>query len=99
MLHFLIDQMLDFHVAESLRNIGYDVIRTSDVGLATAPDTDVMKRAIQDGRILISLDEHFGDWAILPLDQHPGVIRLKVHPTTTKNVLSLLLANRIERKG
>lgn len=39
---------------------------------------------------LVTLDEHFGDWAVLPLDRHSGVIRLKVNPTTAKNILNLL---------
>ncbi len=42
-------------------------------------------------RILVTLDEHFGDWVVLPLSRHPGVIRLKVSPTTAKGILSLLL--------
>jgi hypothetical protein len=36
------------------------------------------------------MDEHFGHWAILPLSEHPGVIRVKAHPTTTANVAGLL---------
>jgi len=40
---------------------------------------------------LVTLDEHFGDWVILPLSQHPGVIRIKIHPTTSEKVLNLLL--------
>jgi len=39
----------------------------------------------------VTLDEHFGDWVVLPLERHPGVIRLKVNPTTTRNVLELVL--------
>jgi len=42
-------------------------------------------------RILLTLDEHFGDWVILPLSRHPGVVRIKVHPTTTKKVIKHLL--------
>ena len=37
------------------------------------------------------MDAHFGDWAILPLDRHLGVIRVKANPTTTSNVAGLLL--------
>ncbi len=40
---------------------------------------------------LVTLDEHFGDWVVLPLSRHPGVIRLKVNPTTAKRILSLIL--------
>ena len=41
--------------------------------------------------MLVTLDEHFGDWAVLPLSLHSGVIRLKVHPTTSQNILRVLL--------
>jgi hypothetical protein len=27
---------------------------------------------IAEDRTLITLDEHFGDWAVLPLSVHPG---------------------------
>ncbi len=40
---------------------------------------------------MITLDEHFGDWSILPLSAHSGIIRLKVNPATTVNTLTLLV--------
>ena len=43
-----------------------------------------MERVIAEGRTLITLDEHFGDWAVLPLNKHPGVIRVKIHPPLTE---------------
>ena len=54
-------------------------------------NSQILRKAIAENRILITLDEHFGDWVILPLRQHPGVIRLKVNPATSKNVINLLL--------
>ena len=56
-----------------------------------ADDAEILGFAIREERILITSDEHFGDWAILPLDKHTGVVRVKVHPTTTANVSKLLL--------
>jgi predicted nuclease of predicted toxin-antitoxin system len=88
---FLLDQMLDLDVAQILRNAGHDVIRVSDVGLATADDYAILRRAIDDDRVLLTLDEHFGDWAVLPLSQHPGVVRIKADPTTTSQVVSVLI--------
>lgn len=38
------------------------------------------------------MDEHFGDWAVLPLDKHPGVIRLKIHPPLTERLAERLLS-------
>jgi len=74
-----------------LRTEGYDVLRAYETGQARADDEEILEKAISENRILITLDEHFGDWVILPLSKHPGVIRLKVNPTTSKNIIELLL--------
>jgi predicted nuclease of predicted toxin-antitoxin system len=90
-LRVYLDQMLRQDVAEALRQEGHDVIRASEVGQARADDQQILNTAISEGRILVTLDEHFGDWVILPLSRHPGVIRLRVVPTTSEKVLELLL--------
>ena len=70
------DQMFQTHVAIMLRRTGYDIIRASEVGQSRADDRQILKKAINDNRILVTLDEHFGDWVVLPLHRHPGVILL-----------------------
>ncbi|MFN7923965.1 MAG: DUF5615 family PIN-like protein [Bryobacteraceae bacterium] len=87
----LLDQVLDEEVAQGLREAGHNAVRVSQVGLATADDAEILRRAVEDDRILVTLDEDFGDWAVLPLANHPGVIREKVNPTTTQLVLSVLV--------
>jgi predicted nuclease of predicted toxin-antitoxin system len=86
-----LDQMLRLDVSEALKNEGYDVLRASEIGQARADDDEILKKAIDENRILVTLDEHFGDWVVLPLRKHPGVIRLKVNPTTSNNIISLLI--------
>ena len=90
-IRLYLDQMLQTHVASVLRQAGYDVIRASEVGQSRADDRQILKKAIKDNRILITLDEHFGDWVVLPLYRHPGVIRVKVNPTKADNILAILL--------
>jgi predicted nuclease of predicted toxin-antitoxin system len=92
-LKLYLDQMLRLEVAQALRSEGHDVIRASEIGQARADDYEILQKAITENRILIliTLDEHFGDWVILPLSKHPGIIRLKVHPATSKNAIKLLL--------
>jgi len=90
-LKLYLDQMFRLDVAQALLGEGHDVMRASEVGQARADDHEILQKAITGNRILITLDEHFGDWVILPLSKHPGVIRLKVNPTTSKNVIELLL--------
>ena len=78
-------------VAQALREQGYDVLRALETHQNRADDQQILQKAITGNRILITLDEHFGDWVILPLSRHPGVIRIKVHPATSERVINLLL--------
>ena len=86
-----LDQMLRHEVAQALRNEGHDVLRATEVGQARADDHQILQKAISENRVLVTLDEHFGDWVILPLSEHSGVIRLKINPTTSNNTIKLLL--------
>ena len=44
-----------------MRNEGHDVMRASEVGQARADDYEILQKAIAENRILVTLDEHFGD--------------------------------------
>jgi len=90
-LRLYLDQMIQKHVAQVLSRDGYDVVRASEAGQARADDRAILEKAVLERRSLVTLDDHFGDWAVLPLDKHAGVIRLKVNPTTSKNILNLLV--------
>ena len=90
LLKLYLDQILRLDVAQALRNEGHDVMRASEVGQARADDYEILQKAIAENRILVTLDEHFGDWVVLLLSKHSGVIRLKINPTTSKNAINLL---------
>jgi len=66
-LRLYLDQMVRLEVAQALRDEGHDVIRASEVGQARADDQEILHTAIEENRILITLNEHFGDWVILPI--------------------------------
>lgn len=66
-------------------------MRAEQAGLSRADDDIILAQAITDHRILVTLDGHFGDWAVLPLREHPGVIRVKVHPASNARVMQLLV--------
>jgi predicted nuclease of predicted toxin-antitoxin system len=59
--------MLRLDVAMALQDEGHDVQRVSEVGQARSDDFAILQKAIAENRILVTLDEHFGDWVILPL--------------------------------
>ena len=89
-LRLLLDQMIDTDVAADLRAAGHDVCCAAELGMARADDPEILEVAIRENRVLVTLDEDFGDWAILPLARHPGVIRVKADPTTTEIIESVL---------
>jgi predicted nuclease of predicted toxin-antitoxin system len=90
-LRLYLDQCLRVEVAQALRGEGYDVVRAAEVGQHRADDSQILHRAISDGRIFITLDEHFGNWAVMPLREHLGVVLLKVHLSTHENAIIILL--------
>jgi predicted nuclease of predicted toxin-antitoxin system len=90
-VRIFVDQMIRQEVATSLRDNGHDVLRALDVGLQRADDAVLLDHTCREGRVLLTLDGHFGNWAVLPLNRHPGVIRLKVHPPTVQAIETLLI--------
>jgi predicted nuclease of predicted toxin-antitoxin system len=86
-----LDQMFRAELGERLRLAGHDVVRASEAGQARADDALILDRAVREERILVTLDEHFGDWVVLPLSEHFGVVRVKAHPPTTESVMKVLL--------
>ena len=90
-LKLYLDQMIPSEVARKLLDQGHDVLRASETGQGRGDDRQILEKAISGNRILVTLDEHFGDWVVLPLSRHPGVIRIKVSPTTSKQILNLLV--------
>ena len=90
-MRLYLDQMLKVGLAEVLRNEGHDVARAAEVGQSRAEDDAILDFAIREKRVLVTVDEDFGDWAILPLTEHPGVVRVKVHPPTTEGIAEILI--------
>ncbi|MGA2060679.1 MAG: DUF5615 family PIN-like protein [Thermoguttaceae bacterium] len=90
-MKIFLDQMFRAEFAEKLRAEGHDVLRACELGQASADDAAILLKVIEIQRVLITLDEHFGNWAVLPMTKHPGVIRLKIHPATTSEAAKLLI--------
>jgi predicted nuclease of predicted toxin-antitoxin system len=83
--------MLRVELAGLLRDAGHDVVRAEQTGQARADDALILQTAVQEERTLVTIDRHFGDWVVLPLSEHHGVVRVEAHPTSTANVANLLL--------
>jgi len=90
-MRLFLDQMFKVDLLERLRAEGFDVLRTVDTGYSRASDDEILRFAVDQKRTLITLDEHFGNWVVLQLSYHSGVIRLKVHPPLTETIAGRLI--------
>ena len=90
-MRLFLDQMIDRCVADILRKTGHDVECAAQVGMARADDLEILEYCTKQDRVLVTLDEHFGDWTVAKLTAHAGVIRLKVHPTSSRDIQKVLV--------
>jgi predicted nuclease of predicted toxin-antitoxin system len=79
---FLLDENLSPAHGELLRAMGHDAVAVIEVGLAGSSDAQVAAFAVQQDRVLITLDADFANIIRFPPDRTAGVIRLRLHPPT-----------------
>ncbi len=58
-MRFLVDECLSTRVPALLTAAGHDAVHVIDCGLAGAPDDQVMAKAVEHGRVLLSADTEF----------------------------------------
>ncbi|MGI9088816.1 MAG: DUF5615 family PIN-like protein [Chthoniobacterales bacterium] len=90
-MRVFLDQMFHLELAEILRDEGHDVATAGAAMKSRADDAEILALAGGESRVLITRDGDFGDWAVLPLRAHAGVIRVETKPTTTGEAAALLV--------
>ncbi len=85
-MRFLADQDVYRASVDFLRALGHDVLCVRDVGMARASDEEILNRAHDDQRLLITRDKGFGALVFLLHRQHSGVILLRMSPLTVDSV-------------
>lgn len=94
-MHFLIDECTGPLVAAWLIQQGHDVYSVYDQSPGDTDD-EVLDRAFQEARILITNDRDFGELIFREGRSHRGVVFLRLDDERAANkihVLDLLLAN------
>lgn len=74
-MRLLIDSCVSKFAVNDLRRNGHDLIWIPEEG--TDPgDTEILNRAYQEDRILVTADKDFGDLVFVFQKPHPAIIRL-----------------------
>lgn len=72
-LKFLADESLESRIVLFLRDKGYDILAISEV-TPSIKDTEVLKIARNENRVIITNDKDFGDLVFFNHLKHTGII-------------------------
>ena len=78
MISILLDQGLPRSAASLLRDEGWDVLHTGDIGLSRSTDRQILEFARNEQRVIITLDSDFHTILALTNASTPSVIRIRL---------------------
>lgn len=74
-MKLLVDACVWGKACDELRGAGHDVVYAGDWP-EDPGDAEILRRAEQEGRVLVTLDKDFGALAVLAGQPHAGIVRL-----------------------
>jgi len=77
-MRLLLDQGTARSAASLLRQAGLDAVHTGETGLAEAEDSEIIRQASQEDRIVVTLDADFHTQLALTQALKPSVIRIRM---------------------
>ena len=92
MKRLLLDQGVPRDAALILRSLGWDVIHVGEIGLAAAEDSQIIARAVEEGRACVTLDSDFHALLALSGAECPSVIRVRMENVGGERMARLLIA-------
>jgi predicted nuclease of predicted toxin-antitoxin system len=78
-VRWLADECVDAGLVGRLRGAGHDTLYTAEIA-SGATDPQVIRRAHEDGRVLLTEDKDFGDLVFRLGMTVPGLVLLRVSP-------------------
>ena len=90
-MKLLLDQGLPLSAATLLRDVGIDTIHVGEIGLSAAEDAEIIQRAREERRVVVTLDADFHTLLALEEAIAPSVIRIRIERLRAQALTELLL--------
>ncbi|MBI4875726.1 MAG: DUF5615 family PIN-like protein [Acidobacteria bacterium] len=91
---FLADENIHPQATAFLRSAGCDVLTVQETGLSGAPDAEILRTALESGRVVLTHDSDFGALAVAASQDICGIVYLRpghIRPEFTNRTLAALL--------
>mgnify|MGYP006303808765 CR=1 FL=1 len=90
MIRLLLDQGLPRSTASHLKEDEWNILHVGTIGLSKAKDTDLIKYAHENNRIIITLDSDFHTFLAVTNAESPSVIRIRIEGLKGPDIARLI---------
>lgn len=90
-MKLLLDQGLPRSAVVLLCETGIDTIHVADIGFSEAEDTEILQKALEENRVVVTLDADFHALLALSEAASPSVIRIRIERLRAQALTELLL--------
>jgi predicted nuclease of predicted toxin-antitoxin system len=90
-MKLLLDQGLPLSAATLLREQGINTIHVGEIGLSAAEDNEIIQKAKEEKRVVITLDADFHTLLAINEAISPSVIRIRVERLRAQALTELIL--------
>lgn len=90
-IKFLTDENIAKSLVRALRKKGYNVKDIKEEKLFGISDTEVINKAKEDDRVILTHDKDFGNLLNYPLQSHRGVVLIRYRNQSPSYVIARLI--------
>ncbi|MCK5153151.1 MAG: DUF5615 family PIN-like protein [Spirochaetales bacterium] len=89
-MKLLRDQGLPRSTVLELHKLNIDSIHVGDIGMSASTDSDIIRKAQDDGLIIVTLDSDFHTILAANGKQEPSVIRIRIEGLKAKDLSQII---------